>query len=131
MDKPFSSGPNVEDHGGAHQRAEPRDSLFLQARLTREGAEAMTLRIRNLSSGGMMADCAAPIERGEKVMIEIRGIGAVEGQIAWSHEQKIGVAFATRVDPKLARMPVRAGTGNEQILPRPTVAVRRPGLRTE
>ncbi|MES2753463.1 MAG: PilZ domain-containing protein [Pseudomonadota bacterium] len=92
----------------AHQRGEVRDSLFLAAHLTVSGEATEQVRVRNLSAGGMMAEYAAPVEIGTKVAVELRGIGAIAGRIAWATDGRIGIAFDQHIDPMRARKPVAA-----------------------
>ena len=107
----FSNDPlsalSAEDFTG--QRAGARDSLMLAANFRVEGKPDEQVRVRNLSSGGMMAEYAAPIARGTVVHVEVRGVGWVSGQIAWATDGRVGVAFDTDIDPMLARKPVGKG----------------------
>ena len=124
--------PNGEERPSRHQRGDARDSMFLQApmRVTGE-AHAVQLRVRNLSAGGLMADCGLSLATGQAVEFEIRNIGTVPGRIAWADGQRIGVAFDTPIDPQLARKPVGTKAA-EGMLVRPlTLKPRRPGLRLE
>jgi hypothetical protein len=91
------------------QRNAARDSLMLTAQLRVGGAAPTQVRVRNLSSGGMMAEYAAPVANGTPIEVEVRGIGWVPGRIAWAAESRIGIAFDQEIDPMLARKPV--GTG--------------------
>ena len=51
----------------------PRDSLFVMADLRLDGSDGIQrVKIRNLSSGGLMAEGAAKIGRGQQVSIELR-----------------------------------------------------------
>jgi hypothetical protein len=97
----------IESADNGQQREALRDSLFLTATMRRP-AESFerTVRVRNLSAGGMMADCTDSLVRGEPVVIALRGIGEVGGKIAWRSADKIGVAFDTQIDPKAARKPI-------------------------
>ena len=98
------------DRGPA--RAAPRDSLFLLTTLTTlDGAPLGKARVRNLSATGLMADCEKPLAADTRVVMDLRGIGRVEGTVAWSRRDKIGVAFDQEVDPQLARKPVSGGGG--------------------
>jgi hypothetical protein len=87
-----------------------RDSLFLMAQVRVEGdaPEAeYRVKVRNLSSGGMMAEGKAKVARGSLVQVELRNIGWVDGTVAWKQDDRFGIAFAEEIDPKLARaMPV-------------------------
>jgi hypothetical protein len=92
----------------ASQRNGSRDSLLLSAVLRMEGAD-VTVRVRNLSSGGLMAEYAQPIAQGTPVQVEVRGVGWVNGRIAWTAEGRIGIAFEREIDPLAARKPVAPG----------------------
>ena len=104
--------------------------MLLAATMRRvDSDEEIALRVRNISAGGIMAECPAGVQRGEKVVIEMRGIGVVGGTIAWVRSGRIGVAFVERVDPKRARKPI--GTGKHDTYAPPVVQTRRPGLRID
>ena len=113
----------------AKKRQAARDSLFLSTDVTVAGArKPVTVRVRNLSPGGMMIDSNAIFHEGVTISADLRGIGAVSGKIAWIMEERAGVAFDEEIDPKEARAPVAAM--------RPTVLFtpqldrsRRPGLK--
>lgn len=88
-------------------RQEIRDSLFLAASL-RVGLamDARQVRVRNLSAGGLMAEVASPIPPNTPVEIDVRGIGPVNGRIAWNAAGRVGIAFDSPIDPRAARKPV-------------------------
>src|SRR4051812_46826141 len=96
----------------AAQRNDARDSLLLVARFRIEGStEATPVRVRNLSSGGLMADVPKRIDIGTMVEVEVRGIGWVNGRIAWIAAGRAGVAFDHPIDPQAARKPVVTNLG--------------------
>lgn len=115
-----------------HQRGEMRDSMLLHAvmRLTAEGP-AVALRVRNLSAGGLMAECSAMVEQGQSVEVELRNVGTVGGKIAWVRGQHIGIAFGSRIDPRVARKPVGTHKSDSMLVKAPVDRSRRPGLRIE
>jgi hypothetical protein len=93
----------------AAKRQKDRDSLLLVAGLRVDGRPGMTqVRIRNLSSGGLMAEYAHPLDIGKPVEIDVRGIGKVAGQVAWSAAGRLGISFDAPIDPMQARKPVVA-----------------------
>jgi PilZ domain len=108
---------------GSAERA--RDSLMLKAemKLSEQGT-TLEARIRNLSSGGLMAEGHARVERGETVEVNLRNIGWVTGKVAWVTENRFGVAFDQAIDPKIARKPV--GQNNSAITMHHTAGERRP-----
>lgn len=92
------------------QRSASRDSLMLSAQL-RVGDEAeVSVRVRNLSAGGLMAEYANPVTIGTRVQVDVRGVGWVGGRIAWTAEGRVGIAFDREIDPLAARKPVGNGT---------------------
>jgi len=110
-----------------HLRAEPRDSMFLLAVVRRPGGPDVQVKVRNLSSGGMMAECPASFGRGEAVEADLRGVGLVGGKIAWTAGGRIGVAFERAIDPALARKPVTGGPQPQLV--KASRSMWRPGLR--
>jgi hypothetical protein len=104
----FSYDPSSQaDDAGGSQRSRSRDSLFLMAHLRFDG-ETVTreVRVRNLSEGGLMVDCERVKDAGTPVTLDVRGIGEVEGKVAWCTEGRIGIALDRPIDPKKARKPV-------------------------
>ncbi len=92
------------------RRNAARDSLFLSATICKVGASAdgiKPVRVRNLSAIGMMADHDDRSAAGDKVVLSLRGIGSVDGTVAWVRNGRVGVAFDEQIDPKLARKPVK------------------------
>lgn len=84
-----------------------RDSLFLLAQLRIEGSEELyRVKVRNLSAGGMMAEGAVMVDRGQLVSVELRNIGWVKGSVAWKQDDRFGIAFVDEIDPARARAPV-------------------------
>lgn len=88
-----------------------RDSLFVLADVRLDGREGeLRVRVRNLSSGGMMAELAEPLplERGALLKVNIRNIGWVDGSVAWVQDNRFGIALAREIDTRLARAPAQA-----------------------
>ena len=98
------------------RREVTRDSLFLSATIRRIGGldlGFLPVRIRNLSTVGLMADHDGLSRPGDRVMVEMRGLGFVPGEVAWVRHGRVGVSFDSPIDPKLARRPANPD-------PRPT-----------
>lgn len=89
------------------QEARARDSLFLLADLTIEDTGGQhKVKVRNLSAGGMMVESDLEVTQGQSIVVNLRNIGPVRGEIAWARSGRFGVAFNRPVNPKLARKPV-------------------------
>jgi hypothetical protein len=116
--------------GPRHTRGETRDSMFLVATVRREGPSQTTVRVRNLSAGGMMGETAEYFRTGEILEIDLRGIGRVAGRIAWVAPQRVGIAFAKQIDPRLARRPVGNKDSNSALM-KPVTGMRRTGLKLD
>ena len=94
-----------------------RDSLFLLAQMRVGGVDQPNrVKVRNLSSGGMMAEGHVDVGRGAPVEVELRNIGWVKGTVAWRQDNRFGIAFVDEIDPKMAREPLAtsAQTAAEQ-----------------
>ena len=120
------------DDGHAEYRRDGRDSLLLRATLHVVGEHgSVPIRIRNLSSTGLMADSQVSYDEGAFVEVELRGIGIVAGEIVWVRDGRMGITFAETIDPMRARKPV-VGKADEHL--RKVVdlgKIRRPGLRID
>jgi hypothetical protein len=117
--------------GADSQRRDQRDSLFVLARIKPEGhaGEGTQVRVRNVSSGGLMADASDDYRPGMRIHVALEGIGEVAGSVAWAEAGRIGVAFDHPVDKTLAR---KTKGKSEDELFRPTVQdYRRPGLKPD
>jgi hypothetical protein len=77
------------------------------------------IKVRNLSSGGMMGEGAVRVTRGAVVHVNIRNVGWVEGSVAWVHQNRFGVAFRDEIDPTVARVPVGEGADEVHFSRRP------------
>lgn len=107
-DMPDTSSP-VEGSAveGSKVREMDRDSLFMQGVLHIPGhAQPITVRVRNLSAGGLMADFAGSLAKGSPLEIELRTVGVVGGRVAWSSATQFGMTFDTPIDPHAVRRPI-------------------------
>lgn len=126
-----SSGKHGPEGGAEPQRRDARDSLFLLAQLKHEGAtgDGEAVRVRNVSSGGLMAQAPEGFREGMRVEVTLEGIGAVSGAVAWAELGRIGIAFDHPIDKALARKP-RVAQSAEPLFRPTAIDFRRPGLRS-
>lgn len=90
-------------------RAE-RDSVFLHATVTAsQGEGSGVFRVRNISSGGLMAEGPFTFAAGDELDVDLRNIGIIHGRVAWAAAGRFGMMFDRPIDPKLARKPVSGG----------------------
>ena len=97
---------SVDEEVAALSRGADRDSLFLQASLILPGADPVTVRVRNLSPGGMLAEGRVNVAQGAAVEVDLRNVGPVSGRVIWEGEGKFGIAFDRPVDPQAVRRQV-------------------------
>lgn len=91
----------------AENRHTARDSLVVEVDL-RLGDENHdhTVRMRNLSPRGMMAEGDVKAARGMAVWVNLHGLGWTEGTVAWVQDNRFGVAFRDEIDPHAVQMPL-------------------------
>lgn len=96
---------SVDEEVAALSRSTDRDSLFMQANIVLPGQAApVTVRVRNLSAGGMLAEAKVRgLAQGATVEVELRNVGFVPGRIVWVGDGKFGIAFDHAVDPQAVR----------------------------
>jgi hypothetical protein len=112
---------------GVETRSVARDSLFLLADIrVEQSAELHSVRVRNLSDGGMMGEGHMRIQRGHRVSVELRNIGAVGGTVAWVQDNRFGVAFDEEVDSQKARRPLQTAEDPAAAIVKPSWAHRAP-----
>lgn len=114
---------------GNDNRQIARDSLFLLADLRVEGVEGEhKIKVRNLSAGGMMGEGSVSVVRGTVLSVNLRNIGWVDGTVAWVQGNRFGVAFATEIDARLARVPLVEGTQSPRYTRPPLLGPQAPGV---
>lgn len=112
---------------GVETRSVVRNSLFLLADIrVEQSAEICRVRVRNLSDGGMMGEGQLRVQRGHRVSVELRNIGAVGGTVAWVQDNRFGVAFDEEIDSQKARRPLQAQDDSATFMAAPSRAHRAP-----
>lgn len=81
-----------------------RHSVYLLAAVRAEDGRPLgEVKIRNISSTGMMAETGLPLRKGDAVEIDLRGIGAVQAVVIWRTLHKVALRFDLPIDPLLTR----------------------------
>lgn len=95
-------------------RGESRDSLFLSAEVVAAGwAAPVSVRVRNLSAGGLLAESLHHVPVGSVVRIQLANIGVVGARCVWSGDNRFGVAFDHQIDPQAVRR--KPGSRNDDL----------------
>jgi hypothetical protein len=114
MNKPID--PIESEELSAPKRGTNRDSLLVKAILRfPNSGEEREARVRNISSGGLMAEAPLRAPRGEPVEVKLRNIGWVSGKVAWIAESRFGIAFDYPIDPKATHQSVGASKVNSDV----------------
>jgi hypothetical protein len=93
--------PVTEEEIASANRVRARNSIFLAGKVSVEGVNGEhDVRVRNLSATGAMLECKLPVHRGQGISLETKGIGKVNGKVAWAVDGRIGVAFDQMVNPE-------------------------------
>jgi len=126
----------VDQEPGQGKRTRQRDSMLLMGTISSAGDSAsdearqpQPIRIRNLSSTGLMAESQLDFRPGDSVEIGLRGSELFAGEVMWVRDGKIGIRFREEIDHRRARRPLVARSDS---LRRGVASVdlgRRPGLR--
>ena len=70
-----------------------RTDLVMRAKLAREGAPDVDVRLRNLSAAGFMAECLEPIAPGTTIILAVPGVGRFPAEVRWNENSRIGGLF--------------------------------------
>jgi hypothetical protein len=110
MNKPINTSGHEQT--GSPKRGNNRDSLLVKAtlRFPTTGEEG-EVRVRNISSGGLMAEAPLRAPRGEVVEVKLKNVGWVSGKVAWVAESRFGIAFDYAIDPKATQHSNGNGNG--------------------
>src|SRR3546814_16896325 len=81
--------------------SELRFSVMLKARLYNDDfPEGLSLRIINLSEGGIMAVIPFDVRVSSEVVIDLRNLPPVSGRVALCKRELVGLAFDEKNDKK-------------------------------
>lgn len=73
-------------------RSQRLTTLLMVGRLIDPSGDHLC-RVRNLSTGGMMVETAAPLAIGMPVRVELRNLNQVDGRVVWTRDQRAGIQF--------------------------------------
>lgn len=89
-------GGKVRKAGFLRHRA-PRLRLLKAALLTSD-AGTWSARLRNISGGGALVECAQPFEVGTRLKLDISAGAPLEASIVWNRGKQIGLKFDSEFD---------------------------------
>lgn len=97
--------PDAGPAAGAREQVERehRYSVLLAGTIRKANAgNRMPIKIRNISTCGLMCECAYPPRIDDLVEIELPRLGHVTGHIRWGARGRLGIEFDGPIDPTLA-----------------------------
>jgi diguanylate cyclase (GGDEF)-like protein len=105
---------------------EPRHRLMRRAIASLDGF-AHEVRLRNISAMGALVECVEPVTPGQKITMDIVGVGPVCGTVRWAQADKFGLQFEGNFD--LARLAPKREKGNDVMMMTPWYVDRRSAQR--
>ncbi|WP_419808046.1 PilZ domain-containing protein [Sphingomonas sp.] len=72
------------------ERSEARDPVHHRTRATRPDGKVVSLVVVNTSPGGLMARCDTACNEGDRLRIELPGVGQLPVEVRWSLGGRIG-----------------------------------------
>ena len=92
-DNPDIDAPENALAPGFRPRRTERSELGGPTHLTPQNLYKIEVNVRNISSCGFMAECAAPVRIGSYVSLDVPGVGAVHAQVRWQIGARMGGMF--------------------------------------
>lgn len=80
-----------------HARFSRRFEIFISARLWC-GRRVVRASVRNVSARGFRASASVPVKRGDKVVVDLPGIGRIPARVAWAEQGRFGAVFHRAID---------------------------------
>lgn len=84
-----------------YEHTEKRYAVVFGATLFAESHEVPIWgRVCNISAGGLMAALPKGVRLSGRVAVEIKHVGRLFGRVAWSRDDRIGIALEEAIDPE-------------------------------
>ena len=83
----------LEQHDFIEQRAHKRVPVFHRTRAAGADGQPLSLIIVDLSTNGLMARCDQGLSTGERLKVDLPGVGARAAVVCWSMGGRIGCEF--------------------------------------
>ena len=81
------------EHDFVEQRAHKRVPVFHRTRAAGADGQPLSLVIVDLSTNGLMARCDQGLSTGERLKVDLPGVGARGAVVCWSMGGRIGCEF--------------------------------------
>jgi hypothetical protein len=94
----------------------PRHRL-LRNGVLRQGEELIPARVRNISEGGAMVECAAQLQPDTPVVLDLEEAGRIEADVRWSDRGQIGMRFKRPFELRRLAPPKPGPAGLKMLTP--------------
>ncbi|HEY7810219.1 MAG TPA: EAL domain-containing protein [Allosphingosinicella sp.] len=71
----------------------PARHRLLRNGVLQQGEERISARVRNISEGGAMVECAAQLQPDTPVVLDLEEAGRIEAEVRWSGRGQVGMRF--------------------------------------
>lgn len=85
--------PLDDESASFKDRRTDRVTVATTTRLRPQNQYSVEVRIRDISTGGFMAECADSVRIGSYVSLDIPGVGPVHAQVRWQLGGQMGGMF--------------------------------------
>jgi hypothetical protein len=111
-----------------HDRRASRQAVLLVGTISHLGGRGrVAIKIRNISTLGMMCDCAFAVQAGDRIEIELARVGLLGGTVRWCTGGRIGIEFDGPIKLEQA---LRPATTSQVLMHVEAGDGRRPGFRS-
>ncbi len=82
-------------------RCAPRTRLEIPASLRPSGDKGFATTVHDLSLGGFSCEALLRMRPGALCWLTLPGLAALQAEVIWNHQGKIGCAFANLLNPAI------------------------------
>jgi hypothetical protein len=126
VDTPSEIEAGDEPGAPEYDPREHRYAVMLRGSIRRaHSGNRLPAKIRNISAGGLLAECGYPARDGDLVEIDIPRLGPVLGHIRWGSGGMVGIEFDGPIDPTRAWVKMQK---SEVLYEMPNISSKRPGV---
>jgi hypothetical protein len=90
---PFASSESASER----RNSERQMTIFRAGKITHDGRDNLCL-VRNISSGGAMAQAFQNLQVGDRIYLDLRLEERIAASIVWVRDELVGIAFAEKID---------------------------------
>ncbi|MFC3052260.1 PilZ domain-containing protein [Kordiimonas pumila] len=93
-----------------NKRQDDRLPVLWRGTLTTENDQAYSCEVRDISLAGTLISCEAPLELGDRILLEIDGLGEFAAEIKWQGSKQLGLMILAGPDLVLKKFAENSGS---------------------